>query len=143
MVDGHYYETRNSAESAFYVRILANLGIQQLILTNASGSLDKTHCPKGTVGLITDFDTNIPDPRLGTAKFVALTNIVSVDLNSTLKQLADGLNITLKKRLTMPIKVQVTRLEFSIIFFPIQHFNIGNRWFLNINTNRRNSCQHT
>ena len=99
VVDGrkHYYETRNSAESAFYVRILANLGIQQLILTNASGSLDKTHCPKGSVGLITDFDTNIPDPRLGTAKFVALTNIVSADLNSTLKQLADGLNITLKE----------------------------------------------
>ena len=99
IVDGrkHYYETLNSAKSAYYVKIIKELGIKNLILTNASGSLDKDHCPKGTVGLITDFDGNIPHPQIGYPNFVSMTHILSDELNTIIKTLAKEQNIQVKE----------------------------------------------
>jgi purine-nucleoside phosphorylase len=49
----HYYEGYDMQQVAFPVRVFGQLGIQNLILTNAAGSLD-TDMPQGSLMLITD-----------------------------------------------------------------------------------------
>jgi purine-nucleoside phosphorylase len=49
----HYYEGYNMAEVTFPVRTFGLLGVKNLVLTNAAGSLD-TDMPQGSLMLITD-----------------------------------------------------------------------------------------
>jgi purine-nucleoside phosphorylase len=49
----HYYEGYDMQQVVFPVRVFAQLGIKNLILTNAAGSLD-TDMPQGSLMLITD-----------------------------------------------------------------------------------------
>ncbi len=49
----HAYEGYSMAEAAYYVRVLKLLGIKNLILTNASGAINKSFVP-GDIVLITD-----------------------------------------------------------------------------------------
>ncbi len=50
----HLYEGRSVAEVTFYVRLLANLGVKTLILTNAAGSVSESVRP-GAFVLLTDY----------------------------------------------------------------------------------------
>lgn len=49
----HYYEGYDMQEITFPVRVLASLGIKALVVTNASGSVNKDFLP-GTIAAITD-----------------------------------------------------------------------------------------
>src|SRR5208282_3976200 len=49
----HYYEGISLQQCTFYVRVLKQLGVEILLITNASGGLDKNMNP-GDIMLITD-----------------------------------------------------------------------------------------
>jgi len=99
----HYYEGYSMEEVTFPIRVLAQLGIAELIITNASGSLDPD-IKTGDIVLVNDhislFGTNplrgITDPRLG-ERFPDMTHTYDSSLISELDKIGDSLTITLRK----------------------------------------------
>lgn len=90
----HYYEGYTMKGITFPIRVLAELGIKQLILTCAAGSLNKRYRP-GDFMLVTDHLNfmgdnpliGLTDERLG-PRFLSLTNIYSPRLRQLAHQAA-------------------------------------------------------
>ncbi|MGN0004243.1 MAG: purine-nucleoside phosphorylase [Sphingobacterium composti] len=59
----HYYEGYNMQEITFPVRVMRDLGIQKLFVSNASGSLNPD-IKKGDIGIIDDHINLLPDNPL-------------------------------------------------------------------------------
>ena len=59
----HYYEGYNMQEITFPVRVMRDLGIQKLFVSNASGSLNPA-IKKGDIGVIDDHINLLPDNPL-------------------------------------------------------------------------------
>lgn len=59
----HYYEGYNMQEITFPVRVLKDLGIKKLFVSNASGSLNE-NIKKGDIGIIDDHINLLPDNPL-------------------------------------------------------------------------------
>lgn len=73
----HYYEAGNAAAMRLPIEVMAAIGIETLVLTNAAGSL-REDMPPGSVMLITDhINFSGTNPLIGEAsdrRFVGLTN---------------------------------------------------------------------
>ena len=98
----HYYEGYSMQEVVMPVRIMAMLGIRNLILTNAAGGINPEYTP-GTLVRITDQITSfVPSPLIGKnidpigTRFPDMTHVYDLALGEKLDAVAAKEHITLK-----------------------------------------------
>ena len=99
----HYYEGYSMEEVTFPIRLLAYLGIQNLIITNAAGSLNQD-LKTGDIVMVEDhisfFGPNplrgVKDPRLG-ERFPDMTKVYDVGLKERVDSAAKSNSIEIKK----------------------------------------------
>lgn len=99
----HYYEGYSMQEITFPVRVMNQLGIEHLLLSNAAGGINADY-KKGDLVLIDDHINLLPEnplrglnaPEFGN-RFVDMSTPYSPALNTTLFNKAQELNIRLKK----------------------------------------------
>lgn len=99
----HFYEGYNMQEVTFPVRVMKFLGLQNLIVSNASGGVNPSYVV-GDVVIITDHINMMPehplrganDERFG-PRFVNMSEPYSRKMISTAKEIAKNLNIDVKE----------------------------------------------
>ncbi len=99
----HHYEGYDMKQITFPIRVIKDLGIENLIITNASGGLNPDYDP-GEIVLVKDhinFMPNNPlrglqDERLG-PRFPEMLHAYNEDFRSELKRLAASLSIPIKE----------------------------------------------
>jgi purine-nucleoside phosphorylase len=95
----HYYEGYSFEKVTFPVRVMKELGVEILIVTNAAGGVNESFSP-GDLMIITDHINNMGtnpligpnDSRLG-VRFPDMTEAYSKELRNLAKQMAKKLNI--------------------------------------------------
>jgi len=96
----HFYEGRPMAEVTFPIRVLAALGVRDVLLTNAAGGINRKFRP-GDFMAITDHINMIPENPLrgleGTRKFLDLTRVYDAALARQLHRAARGCGARLHK----------------------------------------------
>ena len=97
----HLYEGHSPQSISTIIRSFALLGIKQLIVTNAAGSL-RPDMPSGSLMLIKDhINLNLPNPLIGPnddrfgPRFPDMSNAYNSTLRTKLKTIASSLNIKL------------------------------------------------
>lgn len=100
----HYYENGDPRAMRRPIEVLAGLGVQSLILTNAAGSL-RENLPPGSVMTITDhINYSGLNPLIGEesdARFVGMTNAYDGLLSHRLRASAEKLGIPLHQGVYM------------------------------------------
>ena len=99
----HYYEGYSMQQITFPVRVMKELGVQNLLLSNAAGGVNLA-LKKADLVLIDDHINLLPenplrglnDPAFGN-RFVDMSSPYSARLNQLLSDTASALNICLKK----------------------------------------------
>jgi purine-nucleoside phosphorylase len=92
---GHYYEGLDLAEVTFPIRVLAALGVRDLVLTNAAGGISSSLRP-GDFMCITDHINMMgANPLRGSRAFVDLTDLYDPALISLWRQAARKAKIRL------------------------------------------------
>ena len=99
----HYYEGYNMGQITFPVRVMKELGIQYLLLSNAAGGMNPSY-KKGDLVLIDDHINMLPenplrglnDPEFGN-RFVDMSSPYNQHLNQQFDMAANKLTINLKK----------------------------------------------
>ncbi|MDR0660024.1 MAG: purine-nucleoside phosphorylase [Prevotellaceae bacterium] len=98
----HYYEGYNMQKVTFPVRVMKEIGIKQLFVSNASGGVNP-HFAIGDLMLITDHINLMPNPLLGKnykelgVRFPDMSEAYSKELISLAEKTANQLNIKLQK----------------------------------------------
>ncbi len=91
----HLYERHSARDVTAVVRVLAEAGIKQLILTNAAGSANPKFTP-GSWMMITDqINLTGTTPLLGEAEFVDLNEAYSPDLRKRFAEAARKIDMVL------------------------------------------------
>src|SRR5204862_7032727 len=91
----HLYEGDSAREVTSIVRVLAEAGIKQLIVTNAAGALNPKFKP-GEWMMITDhINLTGTSPLLGSAKFLDLTDTYSLRMREKFRAAAHKIDIVL------------------------------------------------
>jgi purine-nucleoside phosphorylase len=94
----HYYEQGDADAMRLPIKVLADLGVQSLILTNSAGSLLE-EMPPGSVMQITDhINYSGMNPLIGEesdSRFVGMTNAYDTDLAMRMRQAAAKLDSSL------------------------------------------------
>lgn len=100
----HYYEAGDAAAMRTPIETLKGVGVENLILTNAAGSL-REDIPPGYVMQITDhIDFSGRNPLIGEPtdkRFVGLTNAYDPALREALQKSAQAVGIDMKKGVYM------------------------------------------
>ncbi|UUP17749.1 purine-nucleoside phosphorylase [Nitratireductor thuwali] len=100
----HYYEHGDAAAMRPAIEVLWGLGIRQLILTNAAGSMH-AEMPPGSVMLIEDHinfsGTNPLIGETGERRFVGMSEAYDRDLRDALEKAAASAGVTLHKGVYM------------------------------------------
>jgi len=99
----HYYEGYSMQQITFPVRVMKELGVKNLLLSNAAGGINKNF-EKGDLVLLDDHINLLPenplrglnDPAFGN-RFIDLSAPYNSSLNEKLLQVAGKLSINLKK----------------------------------------------
>lgn len=99
----HYYEGYSMQQITFPIRVMKELGIKKLLLSNAAGGINKNF-KKGDIVLIDDHINLLPenplrglnDPSFGN-RFVDMSSPYNGELNIKINMAAKDLNINLKK----------------------------------------------
>lgn len=105
----HYYEGYSAAEMTFPVRVMKFLGVQNLLISNAAGTVNPEF-KKGSLMLIDDHINMIPDnplrgvndERFG-PRFPDMSEPYSKELNALLKEISEDLSITLHEGVYTPV----------------------------------------
>ncbi|HEV2319322.1 MAG TPA: purine-nucleoside phosphorylase [Verrucomicrobiae bacterium] len=93
----HYYEGQSMERVTFPIRALAAFGIQDLILTNAAGGINKSF-RVGDFMLVTDHINFMgTNPLRGTSHFVDLTQVYDAQLNALIQEAARTRKMKLRK----------------------------------------------
>src|SRR2546421_5519373 len=91
----HLYEGHSARDVTSIVRVLAEAGVKQLIVTNAAGALNPKFKP-GDWMMITDhINLTGTSPLLGSAKFLDLTDAYSLRLREKFRAAARKIDIVL------------------------------------------------
>ena len=105
----HFYEGYPMQKVVLPVRVMALMGVEAIILTNAAGGLNKNFHP-GTLMCITDQNTAfVPSPLIGPndsrlgVRFPDVIAVYDKELQALLHQTADELGIELDDGVYMPI----------------------------------------
>ena len=105
----HYYEGYSAAEITFPIRVMHQLGVQRLLISNAAGTVNPDF-KKGSLMLIDDHINMIPDnPLRGKnmdafgPRFPDMSQPYDAEMNALLKQLAQELSITLHEGVYTPV----------------------------------------
>jgi purine-nucleoside phosphorylase len=99
----HYYEGYSMQQITFPVRVMKELGVKTLLLSNAAGGINN-NLKKGDLVLVDDHINLLPenplrglnDPAFGN-RFVDLSAPYDQSLNQIFREVADKLSINLKK----------------------------------------------
>ena len=99
----HYYEGYSMEETVFPIRVMKLLGVQNLLISNASGAINLDF-KKGDLMLITDHVNLFPanpllgqnEPELGT-RFPDMSEPYSIELSDKLRSVATEKLITLRE----------------------------------------------
>ena len=98
----HYYEGYSMEEVVTPVRVMAKLGAETIILTNATGGLRKEYPPGSLVCIDDHISSFVPNPLIGQndeslgVRFVDMSNAYDDSLKEIAHKAADELNIDLK-----------------------------------------------
>jgi len=105
----HFYEGYNMQEITFPIRVMKNLGIKNLLVSNAAGALNLAY-KKSTLMLITDHINMFPDnPLIGKnwddfgPRFPDMSEAYSNKLNDKLRAIAQEKNILLNEGIYIPV----------------------------------------
>ena len=119
----HYYEGYSMQQITFPVRVLKNLGVKYLLLSNAAGGMNPLY-KKGDLVLIDDHINMLPenplrglnDPAFGN-RFVDMSGPYSSYLNESLLAISKTLDIDLKKGVyvSVPGPNLETRAEYRYL----------------------------
>ena len=99
----HYYEGYSMTEITFPVRVMKELGVKQVLLSNAAGGMNKKY-EKGDLVLIDDHINMLPgnplrglnDPFFGN-RFVDMFAPYDADLNKAIQRAAKKIKIRVRK----------------------------------------------
>jgi purine-nucleoside phosphorylase len=93
----HFYEGQSMERVTFPIRALAAFGIQDLLLTNAAGGINKSF-RVGDFMLVTDHINFMgTNPLRGTSHFVDLSHVYDAQLNALLQEAARTRKMKLRK----------------------------------------------
>ncbi|MFN2540636.1 MAG: purine-nucleoside phosphorylase [Chthoniobacterales bacterium] len=91
----HLYEGHSAHEVSAVVRVLAQAGIKQLLLTNAAGTLNPKFKPGEWMMIIDHINFTGTSPLLGSAEFVDLTDAYSPRLREKFRSAARKIDMLL------------------------------------------------
>lgn len=98
----HYYEGYTMQQVTFPIRVMKALGVELLIVTNASGAVNESF-NVGDIMLIRDHINLLPNPLIGKnderlgVRFPSMSNAYDKELISKAEEAAKRLNITIRK----------------------------------------------
>ena len=93
----HYYEGYTIQEICFPVQVLAGLGVEKLIITNAAGAINASYSPGDIVAIKDHINLMGDNPLRGTSNFIDMTNAYDRDLRSLAHKVADQLGMELEE----------------------------------------------
>jgi purine-nucleoside phosphorylase len=91
----HLYEGHSAKDVTSIVRVLAEAGIKQLIVTNAAGALNPKFKPGDWMMISDHINLTGTSPLLGSAKFLDLTEAYSLRLREKFRTAARKIDIVL------------------------------------------------
>lgn len=93
----HYYEGYNINDIVLPTRVIADLGIKNLIITNAAGGVSKNYQPGDIVNIKDHINLAGNNPLMGEnidelgPRFPDMTNVYNKELRDLAKKISDGL----------------------------------------------------
>src|ERR1700730_10463486 len=81
----HLYEGHSARDVTSIVRVLAEAGIKQLIVTNAAGALNPKFKPSDWMMITDHINLTGTSPLVGSAEFLDLTEAYSLKLRETFR----------------------------------------------------------
>jgi purine-nucleoside phosphorylase len=113
----HLYEGYSPKEVVFPVEILRGLGVDILVVTNASGGINDTYNP-GDIMLIKDhINLTGENPLVGGPNFVDMKNAYSYRFREQLKNIGKELGMSLKEGVYVGVKGPTYETPAEIRFF--------------------------
>ena len=91
----HLYEGYSAREVTAIVRVLAQSGIKQLILTNAGGSLNPKFKPGEWMMIADHINLTGTSPLIGSPDFIEMSEAYSLQLRDKFREVAKNIGMTL------------------------------------------------
>jgi|YelNatPaOPRAMG01_1025707.scaffolds.fasta_scaffold00240_13 purine-nucleoside phosphorylase len=113
----HLYEGYSAKDVAFPVEVVGNLGVKLLIITNASGGINRDFSP-GDIMLISDHINLMNDnPLIGNPYFVDMKNAYSLRERRILKEIGRDMSLGLKEGVYIGVRGPSYETPAEINFF--------------------------
>lgn len=84
----HFYEGHSAGQVAAHVRLMASLGPETLVLTNAAGTLNPAFAPGGWMMLSDHLNLTAASPLSGGPNFFDMSEVYSRELRARFRELA-------------------------------------------------------
>lgn len=91
----HYYEGHSARQVASHVRLMARLGVRDLVLTNAAGTLNTDFRPGGWMMLSDHLNLTGASPLSGAPHFADMSEVYSPEFRELFGGVARGQGMTL------------------------------------------------
>lgn len=93
----HFYEGYRMQEVCFPVEVMAGLGIEKLIITNASGAVNESYFPGNIIIIKDHINLTGDNPLRGTGNFVDMTDAYSGKLRDLAKRISEEIGVDTKE----------------------------------------------